>query len=384
MYAPLPSALKPARVLFLSRSKASVRTDVKALRGLGITQCAHESESARAVLLLQDEQARRQKESGAKTGGCNAVDLVICDERLADAPTSALLYEMSKKPALSAQPVLVIASSSASASGLRAAGVYVLQRPYRPEELGRMIQKAMSPMRRRLNEAAFAKAADSNRLSISPKIPRSLNATAPKPLTANDWYRKGIDALKSGRPRSAEQAFLQVLKRQEDHIDAALGLARICRAHDDAKGMRQWFVRAAANGRRQGDMSRAEVISAMLPEEMRRNIFAHEAAAHIERGAYRLAALSFLDAGRERPEVPLYQQIARTCLLTSTPEANMNLLCGAFDELGRKATASFLRRRLLQYAPCHPRPKPSWLDKYPLLKETVSVAAYAACAWKEA
>lgn len=203
-------------------------------------------------------------------------------------------------------------------------------------------------------------------------------------MTTGDWYRKGLDALKSGRPRSAESAFLQVLKRQEDHIDAALGLARICRARDDAKGMRQWFVRAAAAGRRQGDMTRAEAISAMLPEEVRRNIFAHEAAAHIESGAYRLAALSFLDAGKARPEIPLYRQIARICLLTPKPDVNMDLLCGAFDELGRKATSSFLRRRLLQYTPCHAHPKPSWLDKYPLLQETVSVAAYAACAWKEA
>ena len=384
MYAPLPSALKPARVLFLSRSEGSVRTDMKTLRSLGVANCAHESLSAKAVTVLREELTRRREELGPEAAPANPVDLVICDERLADGPASALLYELSKIPELNAQPVLVIASSSDSASALRAAGVYVLQRPYTPEELRRMMQKAMSPLRRRLSEAAFAKAAEHKRLSIGPKAPATPKAPAPGPATTSDLYQKGLDAMKAGQVRRAEQAFVQVLERQEDHVGAALGLARICRARDDVKAMRGWLVRAAAASMRLGDRQRAAAIAAILPESMRANIFAHEAATHIEQGEYRPAALSFLDAGKERPEIPMHRQIARICLLTPKPEESMNRLCGAFDGLGHKTTAAFLRRRLLDYDPYAARGRPSWLDKYPLLKEAVSVAAYTAWAWKQA
>ena len=382
MYAPLPSALKPARVLFLSRGEGSVRMDVKALRGLGVTHCVHESETAKAILLLQEELSRRNKESGPKTPLRNPVDLVICDEQLADGPASALLFTLSKRPDLATQPVLVIASSSASAAALRAAGVYVIQRPYKPRELARMMQKAMSPMRRRLAESAFARAAEGKRLSIGPRAAAARAKAAAAPMTTSDWYRQGLDALKNGNAGPAEHAFLQVLERQEDHVGAALGLARICRGRDDVKAMRGWLVRAAAASLRLGDRQRAAAIAAMLPETMRHNIFAHEAAAHMEQGAYRPAALSFLDAGKDRPEIPIHTQIARVCVLTPKPEESMTRLCGAFDGLGHTATASFLRRRLLDYAPYDAARKPSWLDKYPLLKEAVSVAAYTAWAWK--
>lgn len=388
MYAPLPSALKPARVLFLSRSEASVRTDLKVLRGLGVAHCVHESESAKAVSLLREELARLREDNGAKRPTRNAVDLLVCDERLADGPASALLYALSKQPELAAQPVLVIASSPDSAAALRAADVYVIQRPYTCEELGRMMQKAMSPMRRRLSEAAFASAAERKGLRIGPKTGQTGAGRAREvhrsPLTTGDWYRKGLDSLETGRIGRAEQAFLQVLDRQEDHVGAALGLARICRGREDVKAMRAWLVRAAAASMRLGDRQRAAAIAMMLPEPMRHNIFANEAAAHMEHGAYRPAALSFLDAGRDKPEIPLHRQIARVCLLTPRPEESMNRLCGAFDGLGHTATASFLRRRLLDYAPYDGAGRPSWLDKYPLLKEAVSVAAFTARAWKQA
>lgn len=383
MYSPLPFALKPARVLFLARSEGSVRMDAKALRGLGVQHCAHESESGKALALLVEESARRKRENDSGPIAGNAVDLVICDEQLADVPASVLLYQLSRNPELSAQPVLVLASSSASAASLRAAGVHVLQRPYSADELGRAMQKAMSPLRGRLAEAALTKASAEKGLLLSPKAPAAPKKEKARPLTTSDLYAQGLAARKNGRVREAEGLFLRVLDRQEDHVGAALALARICRARDDIKGMRVWLVRATAASLRLGDKGTAESIAAILPEAMRRNIFAHEAAGHIEQGEYRPAALSFLDAGRDRPEIPLHRQVARVCLLTPKPDESMHRLCGAFDKLGHNATAAFLRRRLLSYEPYEETQKSSWLDNYPRLQEAFCVAAYTAKVWRQ-
>lgn len=381
MHTTLPLSLKPERILFLSRSESSVRMDLMALRGLGVRHCMHESDSTRAIRLLRDGRPQRKKNSGAGSGRAGNVDLVVCDERLADVPAFALLTELSKNPELGARPVLLIASSSASASAFRALGVTVLQRPYTPTELARMMQKAMSPTHRGLDPAAFAKAARAKDFGVPCSPKTTPKKTAPVLMTTSDWYRQGVEAFEAGSPQTAGKAFARVLRRQEDHVGAALGLARICRADGDSKGMRGWLVRAAAASLRQADKAGADIIAAMLPEHMRRNIFVYEAAGHMEQGAYRPAALSFMDAGTERPEIPMHRQIARICLLTPKPEESIRRLCGAFDGLGHVTTAAFLRHRLLDYVPYEGHGNPSWLDKYPRLKEAADVALHTAHAW---
>lgn len=386
MYAPLPSALVPTRVLFLSRSESSVRMDVRTLRGLGVNSFTHLAEAPLALAWLEKE---RERLDAARTGEekkppQNCVDLLICDESLGDVPAAQFLYQLSLSSALRAQPVLALTASSASSAALRAAGVYVLQRPYTPADLKRMMQKAMSPLRRRLHGPAFEKASARTSLAIRPKEPTAARQAAPPPMTTSDWYKKGMEHLKKGAMRPAGYAFAQVLERKEDHVGACLGLARVYRAEEDVGNMRRYLLRAAAASLREGDKVRAAAIRAMLPASMRDNIFALEAADHMEEGSYRMASLSFLDACRERPDIPLHRQVARACFMMARPEECMKELCAAFDRMGHKATAVALRRRLLDYQPFSLEADSSWLDKYPRLKEAVSVAAYTAWAWKHA
>ena len=362
-----------------------MRMDVKTLRALGVNGFMHLAEASSALDYLGIERERLDavKAANGKIPAANCVDLVICDEQLGDAPASHFLYNLARSPALSSQPVLVLTASSESSAGLRAAGVYVLQRPYTPADLKRMMQKAMSPLRRRLHGPAFEQASYRARLTIKPRESTAAKRPPP-PMTTTDWYQKGLACLKQGDMRAAEYAFSQVLERRDDHVGACLGMARVFRAGEDGKNMRRYLLRAAAASLREGDKLRAAAIKDMLPQDMRNNIFALEAADHMEEGSYRLAALSFLDAGKERPEVPLHRHIARACFMMPKPEECMRELCAALDGMGRKTMARALRWRLLSYQPFSLDPNASWLDKYPRIKEVVSVAAYTAMAWKQA
>jgi tetratricopeptide (TPR) repeat protein len=267
---------------------------------------------------------------------------------------------------------------------VRAAGVYVLERPYTPQDLSRMVQKATSPRRRILRPHAFEQAAQKKSLPLLAKSASKPRRPLPGPLTTSDWFRKGIACLEAGDLTAAESAFDRVLRRQEGHADACLGLARVRRARKDQPGMCRALVRAAAACARKGDRLRADAILDVLPEHMRDNLFTREAIACMEEDEYRLAALSFLDANRDNPEKTLHRIISRACLLMPKPEESMNRLCAAYDGLGHRDTARTLRKRLLAYDPYEEQELSSWLDRFPRLKEAVSVAGYAAWAWKRA
>ena len=390
MYTPLPSAAKPAQVLFLSRSESSVRMDVKSLRGIGTKAYTHLADAEAAITFLQAgrERAHAIEKLSGKPSFNNVVDLVVCDEYLQDGPASVFLYALSDEEGLRSQPVLVLTGSASSASALRAADVYVLERPYSMSDLERMAHKAMSPMRRLLRRESFEKAAEKRNLPILPKKKTPAgkaadagDASEKKPLTVSDWYAKGLEHLKDGALPDAEGAFLQVLDKQENHLEAALGLARVHRAGGDTKRAQRYLLKAAASCLRQGDAERAGVIAGQLPERMRTDIYASEAVACLEEGRYRAAAAGFMDAAREGGDKPLHRIVARACLMTARPDESMEKICGAFETLGNTATATTLRRRLLSYKPFAERERGTWLDRFPLIKEAVSVANYTAWAW---
>ena len=391
MYAPLPAAVKPVRILFLSREESSVRMDVKSFRALGTTDITHLRDAVSAIAFLQKERKRClfvEKTTG-KRPQANIVDLVVCDELLQDGPASVFLYALAREEGMRSQPVLVLASSAASAKALRAADVYVLERPYSSDDLDRMAQKAMSPMRRLLRGEAFEQAEKKRSLPIRPKeksVPLATDSGASaqkaRVLTVSDWYNKGMGHFRVDELREAEQAFLTVLHKQEEHVEAMLGLARVYRAQENAKKAMHCLVRAAACCLRGGERERAEAIAGQLPERMRNDIYLHEAVAGMEDGRYRSAALSLLDASRDGEGRPLHTVVARACLLTEQPDASMENVCDAFERMDHKATAVTLRRRLLTYQPFKEREPSSWLDRFPLLKEAVCVASYTAWAWK--
>ncbi|MDR2489302.1 MAG: hypothetical protein LBD42_07410 [Desulfovibrio sp.] len=311
------------------------------------------------------------------------VDIVISDENLDDVPVSVFLYGLAQHPVLSSHPILVLTGTTESARRLRSAGVYLLERPYSVQGLTRMLQKAMSSMRRNLKADVFEAAAQLRGVPLQPRQKKQKIKPA-APSTTSDWYKKGMACLLHNHLREAEYAFIHVLERQEDHSDAALGLARIYHAKGDNKAMCRYLLRAAATSLREGNKIRAAHIAGMLPAKLRDNIYFYEAFFRMEEGDYKAAALGFLDAAKENSDISLHHIISRACLLTSEPEIYMRRICVALAGMGYKATADRLRRRLLVYPEVTSEEAHSWLDAYPRIKDAINVASYTAWAWKYA
>lgn len=380
MNAPQSLTHMPARVLFLSRSESCVRTDTRLLRSLGVFDITHITESSRATAFLEKNFPGSQGDALPAEG---AVDIVISDEYLADAPASVFLYGLAKHPSLKTQPVLVLTGTAESSRRLRSAGIYLLERPYTVESLARMLQKATSPVRRPLRAEAFESASAQKGVVLQRRQPKAASRPA-APVTTSDWFKKGMDCLRKDSLREAEYAFLHVLGRQEDHVEAALGLARVWHARDDENTMRRYLLRAAAACLRADDKVRAARIVAMLPPNMRGSVFFHEALSRMGEGEFKAAALGFLDAARENSGQPLHRIVSRACLLTAKPEECMRGLCAAFAGMGYRATADRLHQRLLVYPEFTAERPPSWLDAYPKLRDAVDVISGTALAWKHA
>lgn len=394
MYSPLPAALKPAHVLFLSQSESAVHMDIKSLRRFGVSSFKHLSGASAAIAHLKKEHERLlniERLSGKRIAS-NPVDLVVCAEHIDDGPISLFLYSLAQERSLRSQPVLVLTGSPASSRALRAAGIYVLERPYTTEQLERMVQKAMSPMRRLLRADALEKASAEKKLPLrsrsAPKQPVPTPTAPPsassEPFTVSDWYNRGVDHLKESAFPLAERAFIKVLDKQDDHVDACLGLARVHRAVNNEKREQRFLLRATVSCLRQGDSERATTIAKRLEPRVQNDLFVYDAIACMDEGRFKPAAVSFLDSAREREGTPLHRIVARACLKTTKPNACMEQLCEAFDTLGNDATAQTLRRRLLTNKPLSEKEKTSWLDKFPILKEAVSVASFTASVWKQA
>lgn len=371
----------PSRLLFLCRSESTVRMDAKSLRVIGAGSVFYAtSQDAALKHLEQNKNMAALAAAGLPVG----MDAIICDEQMAQMPASAFLYALSRTPGLNTIPVLVIASGAKSADLYRTAGVETLERPYTPDQLKEALARAMSPDRSSLCPEAFELAGEKGLCLIARERAQTAGARK-QPLTTTDLYKQGMALLKQQDYPAAREIFLQVLARQEDHLESCLALARTHQAEQNTEGVQSALLRAAAVCIRKNDLNRATHIASMLPVGMRNNIFAHEALVRMRMGEYRQAALSFLEAGKQRPDQPLHSLIARACLLTTDPEKYMARICEALNGLGHQLTATALRRRLLDYPELRKASRRSgWLDKYPRLKEAVSVASYAAWAWKQA
>lgn len=396
MYPPLYAALRPARVLFLCNEESSVRSDVRLMRGLGVSDILFSDHPRKALALLEDEALHISR---GELPAQQRLDLVVCDERIHGLPAAAFIHALAQHSALRIKPLLVLAASASAAAALRAAGIQVLERPYAEQALREAMQKAMSPLRQVLKEADTAKLDGAGQSPSGPGACGTAKSAGPEqksgansdkaparpkgPLTTTDRYQSAMSLLKQSAFVEAAALFSQVLHSNEDHVGAALALAKCRQALGDDKGMQFFLLRAAAACLRTNEKERAEAIAAMLPVGMRDKIYMHEALARMEQGEYREAALGFLDAAKEAPGQPLHKVIARACLLSRAPDADMSRLCDAFGRLGYDSTARSLRRRLLAYEPYAAPEAASWLDRFPLLQDVVQVASHTALAWRQ-
>jgi hypothetical protein len=368
MYAPAASARLPASILYLARREPSVRTDAAVLRSLGLRSVTPVAAGKDALALLEE---------GRFAGG----GVLICGERPADTPLLPFLQALAARPSLRATPLVVLAASESAARALRGAGIQALARPYAADALAGALSKALSPLRRPLDKTVLdglARFFPERRTSRpSPKAP------AP-PLILSDLCARAWERLRRGAFDPAEADFREILRRREDHPEACLGLARLYRERGDAGAVRRFLLRAAAAALRRGEKERAGAIAALLPEEMRgAGLYMHEALARLEEGDARAAVRSFLELCQALPGARLHAVLARACQLTAQPEENLLKLCAAFESLGRADTARKLRQRLLpRTGPSPAEETPSWLDRFPRLKEAAGVASFALQAWR--
>ena len=380
MYAPASSAHLPARIVFLSRQESSVRSDARALRSLGVRTITHTADGQELL-----EQMKSDPTWGARTAAEAAVDVLVCDEQLKDMSALAFLQALAGLPAQRTMPVVVLTASPETCRELQAAGVQALARPYAMGDLAAALNKALSPMRSPLRKDVLDALVMQGALGSSSERKEKKTKAKTAPITTSDLFNSGLDEMRRNAPGKAEAVFLQVLKRQEDHVEACICMARIHRARGDALAMQRFLLRAAAATLRQGDKKRAASIADLLPEHMRgTGIFIYEAIARMEEGEYRAAALSFLDVCRESPNMQLHAVLARACQFTEKPEESIRKLCNAYESMGHDVTAKKLRQRLLHNPEKSYQDDSSWLDRFPRLKEAVYVASFAAWAWKQA
>jgi CheY-like chemotaxis protein len=367
MYAPAASARLPARILHLARREPSVRTDAMVLRSLDACAVTFASGGKDALALLEK-------------GLLSEAGVLVCGEQPADMPLVSFLRMLAAHPSLRTTPVVVLAASEAAAQTLRTAGVQTLTRPYAADDLARALNKALSPLRRPLDKTVLDDLAARSRPSSGAVAPSGARLTLP------DLYSRACEHLRRKALGPAEADFREVLRRQEDHPEACLGLARLYRERNDARSMRRFLLRAAAAALRRREGERARAIAAHLPEQMRGvNLYMYEALARLEEGDAQGAARSFLDLCQALPGARLHTVLARACQLTENPEDNLRRLCAAFASLGRINTAGKLRQRLLySVEPRVEEEGPSWLDRFPRLKEIAGVASSTARAWRRA
>ena len=361
----------PERILFLSRGESSVRMDTALLRTLGITAVAHMDDPHKAVSALCQVLDRAHSDASVPTP-----DLVLCDTLVGGESSMVFLHLAAEHPALCNLPYLLFSGTPSQTAVLQDAGLCTLERPFTQAQLREHLLAATGPKRLPLQKSL---------LPTRRKSPRPAHTTPPV-VTTSDMYAKALLLWQRQDYAGAEQLFLKVLARQDDHIEACLGLASLHRARTNEAEAQRYILRAATASLRRNRPEQATYIAESLPESMRTgNLFAYEALYRLDAGEYRAAAHGFLEAAAHQPGLPLHGIMARACQFTTNPEASLGKISDALELMGQGTTAHALRHRLLSSHETQQQdPPPTWLDNFPLLKEAVSVASYTTRAWRHA
>jgi tetratricopeptide (TPR) repeat protein len=197
--------------------------------------------------------------------------------------------------------------------------------------------------------------------------------------------RAGLKLLREGNLPEAERLLRKGLQYDRTDLEAALGLAGICRKGGDMEGENRWLNRAVVICRKTGQYERAEMLLAGLPEESGANPYLAEARNLLVEEAYDEAAEAFIEAANYQTGQPLYALIARTCQFTDCPSLTLAELCAAYSRIGRGHIAGNLYRRLLSKSEERETPAAeSFWARFPRLCEMAEVARYTMQAWRGA
>ena len=399
MQAPRRSALIPAKVLLVSDGEQNMAVEVHALNGIGTKSLFHAATTGEAFVFVQK---KARQHTGNPVGlladsqarpKTRPLDILVCDELLGDRSIAFFLHSMALAPETRDLPVLVIARSDASAKKLAGCGLSVLARPYSQKDLAEAVAKAMSPMRQPLSPTRLGAFCRAETKKPTKNHWRSLK-TIQNSLSLVD---AGVQRMQAKDYKGAERIFMEVLRNDEDCVEACLNMARIARHRGDDAALTQYLVRAATECQIHRRLRHAEAIRALLPKKvLQQGIFLAEACRQMEKRNFQKAALNFLEHCKEHSNMPLHAVVARAAQLTNAPAEHLARLCSAYTDLGFEAVSRKLSARLLSEDPkvqrCegdlrfsgkqYAEESESWLDSFPLLRDVVDVACYTAKLWK--
>lgn len=389
-----------ANVLLLAEDESLVSVDRAVLRRLGV---------ARVRFLSRGQDALRVLKSMGRE--FPPLDMVICHERLADMTGFAFLQSLRQDSALRDLPLVLLAGNRESAlarNALAFGGCALLARPYTQDEalaaLGQARSRESVVISGSSTQAVPAKT-EVQRIPVEAAIsvPSFVEKTTGRSNSgkllelgaergpqagsrAELFFRHGIKAMRDEDLAVAEKALKRAFELDPLHAEACLALSKVNKNLGLEKESQGWLCRAGVACLRRHEPGRAHDIFSRLPRvKDSSNPLLSEATRLLQEGEAKAAAFAFLEAQALEPERPLHSLIGRASLFTPAPEEAMRSLCRALARAGYESTARSLQHRLFPDMPLRKETQPSvFWDRFPMLRDIVSVASFTFSAWKQA
>ena len=386
-HAPLTTAI------LLAEDESCLALDRKVLRRLGVTQTRFFSSGRKALDCLQ--LAANAISAGIVNGPditSGSVDILICNERLGDMTGMRFLSHVRSLPGMERIPVLFLVSNAESPVALAAKATQscsLLARPYTQDQAATALRTATLPEARHAPltlPPSFTDRFGPRRDPQEQNTPILKRAPARSSgLPGEAALREGLAALQRGDLVSAENLLYGSYQTDPSRVETSLALCKLYSTLHKEKEEMLWLCRAGVLCFKRGDKIRAGNILSRLPRgRVGQTPLLAEAGLVLQEGESRAAALAFLEAHRLDPSQPLHVLIGRTCMFTPAPEEHMCDLVRALSRAGHDATASRLQWRLLPPAKAEEENHSGFLDRFPLLQDIVSVAAFTFKTWRRA
>lgn len=383
--------LRPQNALFLAEDEAALVLDRKMLRRFGFGQGLFYASGGKALELLRAEAVQAAVAANGPPASA-AVDILICNERLADMTGLQFLAHVRNLAGIGDIPALLLVSNEQSAAALAARATNscaVLARPYSPEQAEEALRAASLPDARHVPMVlppSFInrfRAPETARDESRPLIRR---AKKPVPQDPGEVaLREGLAALQRGDVVAADRLLHGSYKADSGRVETCVALSRLYAFLQNEKEEFTWLCRGVGLCLKRGEKTRAAGMLARLPRgKTGQTPLLAEAGDLLQTGEIKAAALMFLEAHRLDPTQPLHGLIGRTCMFTPAPEDHMRRLVKALAGSGHDATASRLERRLLQPPKEEEAEEESFLARFPVLYDIVCVAAHTYKAWRSA
>lgn len=371
--------------LLLAEDEAGLALDRKVLRQIGIVNTQFFSSGRKALDHL------RLLASGDTRSATRNESLIICAERLEDMTGLHFLTHVRSLPGASDIPALFLVGNGQSTTALAAkasGSCAVLARPYSPDQARNTLLAAMQPESRHapmVLPPSFIDrfGAGKNDGAKQPILRRP----APKPSLnrGEAALQQGLTALQRGDLTAADRLLHGCRQADPGNSEVCLALSKLYAAQNKEAEELAWLCKAAVLCLKRGERVRAGNIISRLPRGRAGQApLLAEAGLALRDGETKAAALGFLEAHRLDPSQPLHALIGRTCMFTPAPEEHMNDLVRGLTACGYGATADKLRWRLLQPPKTETEERSSFLDRFPLLCDIVSVATHTFKAWRHA